>query len=185
MSSLQRGPFYKACLCHFPHSLFLLWWVSSAYTETCGRVTCRQYADSTGRSNSLTWHDSKNKTGFVNEDHCSQQSNISRSFKHPRVNQTLIECSPHSSVRTIETVMCFYFAHNLKTATTQSRVRSTVKNKQPTGGMEGWTVHSSLLHQVPNGLQLRHDLILLFLGHRLHAGGTKEKRLFSQGLWLS
>lgn len=54
--------------------------------------------------------------------------------------------------------------------------------------MEGWTVHSSLLHQVPNGLQLRHDLILLFLGHRLHAGGTKEPRsernetILTQGL---
>lgn len=36
-------------------------------------------------------------------------------------------------------------------------------------GAQQRTVHSSLLHQVADGLQLRHDLVLLLLGNRFHA----------------
>lgn len=39
------------------------------------------------------------------------------------------------------------------------------KVNEPTVDVQGWTVHSSFIHQVPDGLELRHDLVLLLLGH--------------------
>lgn len=44
---------------------------------------------------------------------------------------------------------------------------------RPTVDVERRTVHSPLLHQVPDVLELGHDLVLLLLGHRLH---TEERR---------
>ena len=38
------------------------------------------------------------------------------------------------------------------------------------------TVHASLLHQVAYGLELRHDLVLLLLCHRLHTEDRTRKR---------
>jgi hypothetical protein len=43
-----------------------------------------------------------------------------------------------------------------------------------TFNVEGWTVHASLLHQVADGLELGHDLVLLFLGHRLDTGEERN-----------
>lgn len=45
---------------------------------------------------------------------------------------------------------------------------------RPTVDVERRTVHSSLLHQVPDGLELGHDLVLLLLGHRLHTEERSE-----------
>lgn len=45
--------------------------------------------------------------------------------------------------------------------------------------------HPSLLHQVPDGLELRHNLILLFPSHRLHTEDKKKSTaIYWQGTTL-
>lgn len=41
--------------------------------------------------------------------------------------------------------------------------------------------HPSLLHQLPDGLELRHNLILLLPSHRLHAKDKKATAVYRQG----
>lgn len=46
---------------------------------------------------------------------------------------------------------------------------------QPTFDAHWRTVHPPLLHQNPDGLQLRHDFVFLILSHRLYAAETNKR----------
>lgn len=51
-----------------------------------------------------------------------------------------------------------------------------------TGDGQVGAFHPSLLHQVPDGLELRHNLILLFPGHRFHTEEEKKATaIYQQG----
>lgn len=60
---------------------------------------------------------------------------------------------------------------------------SNVRQKtELTGDIQGRAFHPSLLHQALDGLELRHELVLLFPSHRLHAGDkNKATAIYWQG----